>query len=67
MTTAMQPTVNRAMFTAEDAAAYLSLGRSTVYELMAAGDLPYVKVGRSRRIRLTELDAFVAQLKPHAN
>ncbi|MFD7978821.1 helix-turn-helix domain-containing protein [Streptomyces sp. NPDC059071] len=63
MTTAVKPT-NRALFTVKDAAEYLSFSRSTVYELMAAGELPYVKVGRSRRIRLAELDAFVAQLKP---
>ncbi|WP_055600819.1 helix-turn-helix domain-containing protein [Streptomyces aureus] len=67
MTTAVKPTTARALFTVEAAAEYLSFGRSTVYELMAAGDLPYVKVGRSRRIRLAELDAFVAQLQPQTN
>ncbi|MFF2301957.1 helix-turn-helix domain-containing protein [Streptomyces sp. NPDC058128] len=67
MTTAVKPTTARALFTVEVAAEYLSFGRSTVYELMAAGDLPYVKVGRSRRIRLVELDAFVAQLQPQTN
>ncbi|MET9723576.1 helix-turn-helix domain-containing protein [Streptomyces zaomyceticus] len=64
MTTAVKPVTARALFTVEAAAEYLSFGRSTLYELMAAGDLPYVKVGRSRRIRLAELDAFVAQLQP---
>ncbi len=65
MTTVVKPTA-RALFTVKAAAEYLSFGRSTVYELMASGDLPYVKVGRSRRIRLVELDAFVAQLEPQS-
>ncbi|MFJ8668539.1 helix-turn-helix domain-containing protein [Streptomyces sp. NPDC093600] len=62
MTTAVKPTVSRALFTVKDAADYLSLGRSTIYELMAAGALPYVKVGRARRVRRTDLDAFAAAL-----
>ncbi|MCX5296846.1 helix-turn-helix domain-containing protein [Streptomyces sp. NBC_00193] len=50
----------------EAAAELLSLGRSTVYELMAAGELPFVKVGRARRIRRTDIDAFAAQLQPQS-
>lgn len=33
-----------------DAMAFLSIGRSTLYELMDKGILPYAKIGRSRRI-----------------
>jgi excisionase family DNA binding protein len=32
------------------AAEYLGLGRSSVYKLMDAGELPYAKFGKSRRI-----------------
>ncbi|MFG2867689.1 excisionase family DNA-binding protein [Streptomyces sp. NPDC048338] len=67
MTTAANPAPTRALFTVKGAAEYLSLGRSTVYELMATNKLPYVKVGRIRRLRLVELDAFVAQLETSAN
>ncbi|MFF8834323.1 helix-turn-helix domain-containing protein [Streptomyces sp. NPDC015130] len=67
MTTAANPSPTRALFTVKGAAEYLSLGRSTVYELMAANKLPYVKVGRIRRLRRTELDAFVAQLDVSTN
>ncbi|MEU9605055.1 helix-turn-helix domain-containing protein [Streptomyces sp. NPDC048057] len=56
-----------ALFTVKAAAAYLSLGRSTLYELMAAQELPYVKVGRARRLRRAELDAFAARLEPQTN
>lgn len=63
MTTATQPAVERELFTVEAAAEFLSCGRSTIYELMATGRLPYVKLGRVRRIRRAELDAFVARLQ----
>lgn len=33
-----------------NAMAFLSVGRSTLYELMDKGVLPYAKIGRSRRI-----------------
>ncbi|MGL4554872.1 MAG: helix-turn-helix domain-containing protein [Gemmataceae bacterium] len=33
-----------------DAMAFLSISRSTLYELMEKGVLPYAKIGRSRRI-----------------
>ncbi|GHE65906.1 helix-turn-helix domain-containing protein [Streptomyces vinaceus] len=52
--------------TVELAAELLSLGRSTIYELMASGELPFVKVGRARRIRRTDIDAFAAQLRPQS-
>ncbi|MER6911137.1 helix-turn-helix domain-containing protein [Streptomyces sp. NPDC000594] len=59
MTTAPTPI----LFTVKAAAEYLSLGRSTLYELMAANELPYVKVGRARRLRRTELDDFASRLE----
>ncbi|MET8505466.1 helix-turn-helix domain-containing protein [Streptomyces sp. NPDC004787] len=56
------PAANRILLTVDAAAEALSFGRSTVYELMAAGVLPYVKVGRARRIRRSDLEAFAAGL-----
>jgi excisionase family DNA binding protein len=44
-----------------EAMAFLSVGRSTVYELMDKGFLPYAKIGRSRRVpkrALVELAAM---------
>ena len=32
---------------------YLAMSRSAVYELMDKGALPYVKIGRSRRVALS--------------
>ncbi|MBQ0847470.1 helix-turn-helix domain-containing protein [Streptomyces sp. NBC_00414] len=63
MSTALAPT-EQLLYTAEEAATVLRLGRSTVYELMAAGELRFVKRGRSRRIKRSALEAFVDSLEP---
>lgn len=38
------------LLTVKEAAAFLRLGRSTLYGLMDAGVLPYCRLGRARRI-----------------
>ena len=38
------------LVTVSEAASFLSLSRSTLYTLMDRGDIPFVKLGRSRRI-----------------
>lgn len=48
-----------------EAAKFSGLGKSTLYELMDAGRLAYVRVGRARRIPKRELLRFLAgQLVP---
>lgn len=34
----------------EEGARFLKISRSRLYELMSTGELPFVKIGRSRRI-----------------
>lgn len=51
----------------EDAAALLGLSRSVVYELIGSGRLESVTVGRSRRIPVAALDAFVASRRGGAH
>lgn len=41
----------------------LSCGRTTICELIAAGQLESVKVGRLRRIPVEALDDYVARLR----
>jgi excisionase family DNA binding protein len=36
-------------------AEFLSLSRSKVYDLMDSGHLPYVKLGKSRRVRWADV------------
>lgn len=43
----------------EEAARLLSLGRSTIYEMMDSGELPSVKCGTARRIPLAALRKWV--------
>jgi excisionase family DNA binding protein len=44
-----------------EVAAMLSLSRSKVYQLMESGELPYVKIGRSRRVKHTTVLRFIEQ------
>ncbi len=53
--------------TPEGAAELLSLSRATVYELMRLGRLPSFKIGRSRRIAHSALEAFVEQRQAEAS
>lgn len=46
----------------EEAADRLSISRAHTYELIRTGELPSVKIGRSRRIRESDLVTFIAQL-----
>jgi excisionase family DNA binding protein len=43
----------------EEAARRLSIGRSAVFALIAAGDLPSFKVGRSRLVPVEALEEYV--------
>ena len=38
------------LVTVKEAANYLRLSRATIYNLMESGHMPYVKIGKSRRI-----------------
>jgi excisionase family DNA binding protein len=51
------------LLTLKETAVLLRLGRSKLYELMAAGKLRSVKIGGSRRISATALAEFVAALE----
>jgi excisionase family DNA binding protein len=46
----------------EEAARVLSLGRSTVYLLMASGELASVQVGRARRVPARAIAEYVERL-----
>jgi excisionase family DNA binding protein len=50
------------LLTVEEAAHELRVCRATVYALLQAGDLPSVQLGRSRRIRRADLEAYVNRL-----
>jgi excisionase family DNA binding protein len=60
------PMVDKLLLTPEDAAAVLSIGRSKLYELIAAGTLETVAIGACRRIPQAALDDFVDRLRTTA-
>ncbi|MBE3597535.1 MAG: helix-turn-helix domain-containing protein [Limnochordaceae bacterium] len=49
------------LLTVKQAAEFLGISRSQVYALMERGELPYVKIGSSRRIPKRALIAFAAR------
>jgi excisionase family DNA binding protein len=51
--------VDKQLLKVEEAAAVLSLGRSKVYELLACGELPAVKIGRATRVPADSLRRWV--------
>lgn len=51
--------VERLLLRVPEAAAALGVGRSTVYELLAAGELKSVHIGRAVRIPMVELKSWV--------
>jgi excisionase family DNA binding protein len=51
----------RLMYRLPEAAAILGLGRTTLYELVAAGSIRPVRLGRAIRITRSELERFVAE------
>ncbi|WTO35919.1 helix-turn-helix domain-containing protein [Streptomyces achromogenes] len=67
MSTVTAASVDRLLYTPEQAAEALSIGRSTLYELMAKGVVKYIKLGRCRRIRRADLETYVAGLAPLPN
>jgi excisionase family DNA binding protein len=52
--------VGEGLATIADAQAFLKLSRSAIYGLMETGQLPYVKLGRCRRIPRRALTALAA-------
>ncbi len=43
----------------KEAAAYLGIGRTRIYALLVAEEIPSVKVGRTRHIRRSDLDGYM--------
>jgi len=49
------------LLTVKESAKRLSLARSTLYQLVLTGEIASIKIGRSRRIPLEALNAFIAR------
>jgi excisionase family DNA binding protein len=58
--------VRKVLFSVEEAAVSLSMGRTTVFNLIKDGKLNALKVGKRRLVAATELEAFALRLQQGA-
>ena len=54
--------VQKILYTPTEAARALGISRSTIYLLMAGGDIPSVRIGSCRRVPVDGLRRYVAKL-----
>ncbi len=52
---------------AGDVAKLLGLGRSKVFAMLAAGELPVIRIGRSVRVPRAALEDWIAEHTRHAS
>lgn len=62
-TTPTHPHTARTLLSVEDAAAHLSIGRTTMYALIKAGHITTVRIGRLRRVPTDALTTYTTQLQ----
>lgn len=60
--TGQPPDIELTLLTVEEAAGWLSVGRTTVYELLKDGQINSVRIGRLRRIPAEALIAYTTRL-----
>lgn len=51
---------------ASEAARLVGLGRTKLYELMGSGELPFIKIGTRRLIRVRDIEAFLDRQQAEA-
>ena len=51
------------LLTVKDVQSVTQLGRTKIYELMRDGELPYIKIGRSVRVRRQDLVDWLNKLQ----
>lgn len=49
------------LLTVADVAEYLGLSVGTIYNKVSAGEIPHIRLGRTLRFRLSEIDAWIAE------
>lgn len=62
MSTDTDADLPRLLLTVEEAAEALSLGKTKVYELISAGEIQTIQIGRARRVAVEALTDFVRSL-----
>jgi len=57
---------SKTLLTVDEVAGRLSIGRTQAYEYILRGEIRSVRIGRSRRVAVVDLDAFVERLREEA-
>lgn len=57
----MTVTTERGTLSVEEAAHYLGISRSKTWEMVSQGDLPSFHIGRSRRLSVERLQAWIRE------
>ena len=65
-TTRARSAINPLLLTIPEAAQVLAVGRTTMYELIGAGEIGLVRIGRSVRVSIATLEGFVAEREDEA-
>lgn len=55
----LDQSVPKLLLTVPEAGRALAISRSKMYDLLNWGDLPSVHIGRSRRVRVSDIEDFV--------
>ena len=55
-------TLGREVLSVEEAAEFLGVGRTYMYALLASGEVNSLKIGRLRKVRRRDLDAYLDRL-----
>jgi putative molybdopterin biosynthesis protein len=58
---APQGTPQRLLLRIPEVAKALGLGRSTIYEMIAKGELPVIRVGRAIRVSVTTVQKWITE------
>ena len=59
----MAVVVNKRLLNADEASAYLSIGKTMLYSWIKRGKIPIIKLDSCTRFDVVELDAVVEKLK----
>lgn len=62
----VDPVEKRRLLTVEDAAVYLDMGKATLYQMIAAGEIPAVRRGKWLRVDVRDCEAWIHARKDAA-
>jgi excisionase family DNA binding protein len=60
-------TTEKLFYKIGEASRVLSMGRTRLYQFIASGELPSIKLGTSRLIAVADLEAFAVRLRGRAD